>query len=342
MLFALGIERELAREGRLLLSQTFSFLRGEEWLVPLVLQTVKEHASSFSILSHPSHERPYFEIEVLFRGRKEKERFFASMAAFVAPFRLFGLREKYSEEDLYSLFWGDREWFRFFLREQPRHLIAIVIDDIGYNHSMAEKFLALPVKLNVAIFPHLSQSPSLARLARAQGKEVLVHLPMEAVDPQENSGEHFLLRHNASEDTVRHMLEEALRCIPQARGFNNHKGSLATQNDRLMRWCALFLREKGLYFLDSLTTPRSSACRVMRESGVPALQRDVFLDGEASVGYVLARLYETCALARKRGFAVAIGHPREATYEALRRFIHELPEDCELAFLSEIIDERGL
>ncbi|MGQ9622392.1 MAG: divergent polysaccharide deacetylase family protein [Candidatus Caldatribacteriaceae bacterium] len=341
VLFALGVEEELVRGGRLLLLQTLSLLGGEEWLAPLVLQIVKEHTSSFSLLSRPSHDRPYFEIEVVFGGRKEKERFLASMAAFVAPFCPFGLWERRSGDDLYSLFWGDREWFRFFLREQPKHLVAIVIDDIGYDHSMAEKFLALPVKLNVAIFPHLPQAPSLARLAKAQGKEVLIHLPMEAVDPQENSGEYFLLRHDASESTARHMLEEALRRLPQARGFNNHKGSLATQNDQLMRWCALFLREKGLYFLDSLTTSRSSAYRVMRESGVPALQRDVFLDGEPSVGYVLARLYETCVLARKRGFAVAIGHPKEATYEALRQFIHEFPRDCELVFLSEIIDERG-
>lgn len=336
VLFALGMEVRLFEEGQAVLARALSFLGTGDWLALLVLQEVKESGVSYSVLHRPSPEKPYFEVEVVFESRERGQRFIQRMEAFLFPFRPFGLRGEHPHSDFYQLLWGDREWFRFHLRLRKVFRVAIVIDDIGYDHSMAEKFFLLPVKLNVSLFPHLPGSARLAQLARERGKEVLIHLPMEAIDPRENSGERFLLRSTASREEVVKILEEAFRRIPQARGLSNHKGSKATQNWHLMEMCASVLREKGVYFLDSVTTSRSVAFLVMEKTGVPSLQRDVFLDGEKTVEYVLKRLHETLAVAKKRGFAVAIGHPERVTYEALRHFFQEPHPEYEFVFLSEI------
>lgn len=339
-LFALGVEEYLLQEGQSALSR-FSFLFSPgDWFVLFVFHELQRGGTPFSVLHPALPSEPYWEIEVTFTSAKERDSFLGRLEIFLAPFRPFGLSER-KKESVYELFWGNTLWFRFrfHLKEIPK--VAVVIDDIGYNPRIAERFFSLPVKLNVAVFPHAPYSIALARRAAQQGKEVLIHLPMEALSPGENSGERFLLRVGMAEEEIARLIGEAFERIPEARGVNNHKGSKATQDRRLMELCAAHFRKKGVYFLDSLTTPHSLAFQVMREMGVPALRRDVFLDGETDVGYVLRKLHEALAIAQRRGFAVAIGHPKEATYEALRKFLSESHSACEFVFLSEILGERG-
>uniref|UniRef100_A0A7V3YFH8 Divergent polysaccharide deacetylase family protein n=1 Tax=Candidatus Caldatribacterium californiense TaxID=1454726 RepID=A0A7V3YFH8_9BACT len=340
VLFALGLETRLFEEGQAALSRALFRGIGRE-LALLVLHEVRKNSLSFQVLRYPLPERPSFEVEVVLENARQRERLLKHLETLLAPLRPFGLWGKAVEDDDYRLFWGEEEWFRFSLRLRRVFRVAIVIDDIGYDVPMAEKFFSLPVKLNVAVFPHLPYGPHLARRAEESGKEVLIHFPMEAMDPGENSGERFLLRSGTPKEEVVRMLEEAFRRIPQARGLNNHKGSRATQDERLMALCALVLREKNAYFLDSLTTPRSVAFRVMKGMGVRALRRDVFLDGETTVEYVLKQLETTLAVARKAGFAVAIGHPKEVTYEALRRFLEKPHPEYEFVFLSEMFEDGG-
>ncbi len=340
VLFALGLETRLFEEGQAALSWALFRGVGRE-LALLVLHEVRKNSLSFQVLRYPLPERPSFEVEVVFENAWQRDRLFRHLEALLAPLRPFGLWGKGVGDDDYCLFWGEEEWFHFRLRLRQIFRVAIVIDDIGYAVAMAEKFFSLPVKLNVAVFPHLPHGPYLARRAEESGKEVLIHFPMEAVDPRENSGERFLLRSGTPKEEVVRMLEEAFRRIPQAKGLNNHKGSRATQDERLMALCALVLREKNAYFLDSLTTPRSVAFRVMRNTGVRALRRDVFLDGETTVEYVLRQLETALAVARKQGFAVAIGHPKEVTYEALKRFLGRPHPEYEFVFLSEMLGSGG-
>lgn len=339
VLFALGMEDYLSQEAQGALSRITSLFSPEDWLALLLLHELKKSGLSYSVLHPASPSEPYWEVEVVYRNPGERERLLGRLEAFLAPFRSFGLSGKEEGTHLYRILWGDKEWFRFCLRLRKVFRVAIVIDDIGYNPEMARKFFSLPVKLNVAVFPHAPYGPPLAEEAARNGKEVLIHFPMEALSSEENAGERFLLRVGMPQEEVARMLEEAFERIPQARGLNNHKGSKATQERRLMEICALYLRERGMYFLDSLTTPSSCAFRVMQEVGVPALRRDVFLDGETDVAYVLGKLRETLAVARRQGFAIAIGHPKKATYEALAKFLAQSHPEYEFVFLSEIFDE---
>lgn len=340
-LFALGVEEYLAYDGQSALSRLTSFFSPGDWLALLVFHELRQKKAAFSVRHVPSPQEPYWDVEVVVKNARERDAFLGRLEVLFAPLRPFGLSEKRKGDEVYELCWGDAVWFRFRFSFPKMFKVAIVIDDFGYNPEVAAKFFSLPVKLNVAVLPYAPYGPFLARQAAQRGKEVLIHLPMEALSQEENIGERMLLRVGMSKEEVARIMENAFERIPEARGLNNHKGSKATQDRRLMESCAMYLREKGVYFLDSLTTPRSLAFRVMKEMGVPALCRDVFLDGEGDVAYVLGKLRETLAVARRQGFAIAIGHSKEVTYEALRRFLSESHPEYEFVFLSEILSERG-
>ncbi|WP_369018642.1 divergent polysaccharide deacetylase family protein [Thermatribacter velox] len=231
-------------------------------------------------------------------------------------------------------------WLDFEVRLLPAYKLALIIDDFGYNSSVAQKFMDLPIRLNVAIFPHLQLSAFLSQLARDKGKEVLIHFPMEAQDPAQNKGESFMLKRGAAEESIEQMLEEAFSSIESARGLNNHKGSLATADAQLMqRFFAALSRRKGVYFVDSLTSSNSVACEVALEHGIPCLSRDVFIDGVLEEEYILGKLREAVSLAKRRGFAVAIGHANEITYNALSKFAKEIGQEQDLGwvFISDLL-----
>jgi polysaccharide deacetylase 2 family uncharacterized protein YibQ len=113
-----------------------------------------------------------------------------------------------------------------------------------------------------------------------------------------------------------------LASVPGAIGVNNHMGSLLTQAPGSMRVLLEALRPRGMFFVDSYTTERSVALRTAQELGVPATRRDVFLDPEPGEAAIAEQWQRLLALARKRGIALAIGHPNPITLAWLER---ELP-----------------
>ncbi len=104
-------------------------------------------------------------------------------------------------------------------------------------------------------------------------------------------------------------------------GVNNHMGSLFTESDEGMRLVTEAMRDRGLLFLDSLTSGRSVGEREARAAGVPATSRDVFLDNTDTAAEVEYRLSQAERVARETGSAIAIGHPRDATLNVLEAWI---------------------
>lgn len=206
--------------------------------------------------------------------------------------------------------------------DAPAPRIAVIIDDIGYRLDEGRRAVALPSAVALAVLPHAPHSMHLARAAHTSGKEVLLHLPMQALDAAETPGPGALALENTRLDAAA-VLAADLMAVPFARGVNNHMGSLLTRERTPMLWLMEELRARGsLYFVDSFTTADSVALATAREQGVPALRRDVFLDGELSADAIAAEWRRLLALARERGSAIAIGHPHSATLDLLER---ELP-----------------
>ncbi|MCU0293132.1 MAG: divergent polysaccharide deacetylase family protein, partial [Thermoanaerobaculaceae bacterium] len=196
-------------------------------------------------------------------------------------------------------------------------VLAIVLDDAGNSLDACRQLALLPAEVAVAVLPNTPHATAVAECLRAQGRELLLHLPMQPVPgegPGPGSGP---IEVELSETEVARRLDRALSLVPGVRGVNNHMGSLATADAPTMTALARALRPTGLYFLDSRTTPDSVAESVMHEHGVPALRRDLFLDVVDEPGAISRALHEAVDLARTEGSAVAIGHVHEQTLAVL-------------------------
>ena len=182
--------------------------------------------------------------------------------------------------------------------------VAVVIDDAGYSLQTLEPFLQYPGALTIAVLPNLPLSRETARMVAEAGKELIVHLPMEPVGG-EDPGPGAIMT-DQDEETILALLDRCFESVPGAAGANNHMGSLAMSDDRVMRVVMRYFSEHGKFFLDSSTTPDSRAPEWARYYGVPLLKRDVFLDNDAS--RISSRLDEGLEMADRQETTVLIGH----------------------------------
>jgi polysaccharide deacetylase 2 family uncharacterized protein YibQ len=222
---------------------------------------------------------------------------------------------------------------------QPAPRIAIIIDDLGYQFAAGHRAVALPGPVACAILPGTPSAARLAEAARASGKEVLLHLPLQSTD-RDGAPEPGSITLDTSREAFTDTFAAAMESVPFAVGVNGHRGSLLTRHPGHMGWLMEeILRAGGLYFVDSYTTHRSVALQIASERGVPAIKRDVFLDSDPAPDKVAREFERLKTLARQRGLAVAIGHPYPATLEFLERAIPALVEEgIELVPLRELID----
>jgi polysaccharide deacetylase 2 family uncharacterized protein YibQ len=216
-------------------------------------------------------------------------------------------------------------------------LVAIIIDDLGYQAGPGRRAIDLPGPLAYAILPATPRGEELARLAHERGKEVLLHLPLESVahdGPAEPGGIVLDMSREAFSDAF----STAIASVPNAVGVSSHRGSLLTRHPGHMGWLMDEISSRGsLFFIDSYTTHHSVALRIARESGIPAARRDVFLDHEPRRETILRELERLKTLARERGAAVAIGHPYPETLEVLEKALPALAEEgIELVPLSQL------
>lgn len=206
------------------------------------------------------------------------------------------------------------------LRQGGRPLISIVIDDMGLDRPRSRRAVALPARLTLSYLPYARDIGGQVRAARARGHELFLHLPMEAYSRAVDPGPRALSPASHPRETMRR-LRWALSRFDGFVGVNNHMGSRFTSDADGMRLVLKELARHRLIFLDSRTTPRSVARPIANALGLPFAARDVFLDDHQDGISVRARLQELERIARRRGHAIAIGHPRDRTLVALRNWL---------------------
>ncbi|GHG76217.1 hypothetical protein GCM10010919_30920 [Alishewanella longhuensis] len=213
--------------------------------------------------------------------------------------------------------------------------IAIIIDDIGYQKSDL-KMVALPYDLTFAVLPHTPYGKHAAELAFNQQKDVILHMPMEATN--QNALGPGALTHDMSRQQIHRTLELALADIPYAIGMNNHMGSLFTAQDEPMAWTMEYLRQRQLFFIDSLTTPKSTAKHYAAQHNVAILARHIFLDNEQNQRAIEKQFQQLLNIARRHQTAIAIGHPYPETYRFLQQRLPQLAaEGIELVAISSLL-----
>lgn len=205
--------------------------------------------------------------------------------------------------------------------------IAIIIDDLGYGLAAGERAIALPGPVACAILPGTPGAARLAASAARQGKEILLHLPMQSMH-REGVTEPGALTLDMSRTRLVDQFRAMLADVPHAVGVNNHRGSLLTRHPVHMQWLMEEIRAREpLFFVDSYTTHHSVALAMATESGVPAVKRDVFLDSDPAPERIRAEFRRLKALASRHGAAVAIGHPYDSTLGLLEELLPELAEE---------------
>ena len=214
--------------------------------------------------------------------------------------------------------------------------VAIVIDDVGYDIPLLQEFLQLEIPLTISILPNLPNSKKSARLASKAGREVILHMPMQ---PEKNLPmDSSFITVDLSSEEIEKRIEKALRSVPGAAGMSNHMGSLATQDRRVMDAVMSTIAKHNLFFLDSLTSPKSVACESARARGIPCLKRDVFLDNLDDANYVFEQVKKLVAIAKRKKKAIGIGHLKETTLEGLKLAIPYLEEEqIEVVPLSDLL-----
>ena len=199
--------------------------------------------------------------------------------------------------------------------------VALVIDDHGRSVDDLRLLTTLGVPVTYAVLPFETETPEVAAELLRRHAEILLHLPMEPKNGA-NPGPGALLE-RMTDDELRQKTIAALRAVPGAVGVNNHMGSLLSSEEGPMNTVLGEIGERRLFFLDSRTSAGSVGYKVATGLGIPAAERQIFLDGDPSPEAIRAQFQRLLELARSRGAAIAIGHPHPATLAVL---VSEVPK----------------
>lgn len=234
-------------------------------------------------------------------------------------------------------------WRRYAALTPPddgRPMVAIILDDLGMNLRRMDRVVALPTPLTLAILPYASGIDGWAGRARAAGHELMLHLPMEPSSGDEYPGPNALLA-DLEPSEIERRIEWSLARFEGYVGVNNHMGSRFTANEELMQLLMVRLRDRGLLFVDSLTTSASVGSELARSFGIPTASRDIFLDNEIDSARIAAQLAKVERCARRKGYCIAIGHPHLETLAVLERWLPTLQsKGLQLVPISAIIARR--
>ena len=223
---------------------------------------------------------------------------------------------------------GAQPWQKFAVPAPPtggKPMIAVIIDDMGVDRKRSERVMRLPGPLTISLMSYANDPDEQAAEARAHGHELMMHVPMEPLAEAMDAGPGVLKESLGAEEIRRQFIED-LGNFKGYVGINNHMGSRFTAYAPGMRIVMEELHRRGLLFIDSLTTEHSVGLALAQKAGVPTAGRNVFLDNLGDFAAVEGQLAKLEDVARKKGAAIAIGHPRDATIDALAAWLPTLQE----------------
>ncbi len=219
--------------------------------------------------------------------------------------------------------------------------IAIIIDDWGYNESHCQYLSQIQGPVTVSILPNLAHSVDVAECAYQNKKEVMLHLPLEPHHNLEKYPEGYIIRTSMSRAKVRELLKQALKGVPHAVGINNHMGSKATEDRRLMSIIFEELKKNNLFFVDSFVTNASVCAKLAKEMKIPFTQRDIFLDNRNDRPSIEKQFAQLARVAQARGYAVGIGHDRTLTLQIIKEQTETLRQDgFEIVTINRLINNQ--
>jgi polysaccharide deacetylase 2 family uncharacterized protein YibQ len=215
--------------------------------------------------------------------------------------------------------------------------LAVILDDLGSDRAAADAIFALPYPLTISVLPHHAHSVEIAEQAHRRGYEVLLHLPMQSVGNETPEAQE--LHPGMPADDIPVLFEQMIESVPNATGVNNHQGSEATADPALMEELMPVLQKWNLFYVDSRTTAATVAYDTAQRLGVRSAFRNVpFLDDVREVSAVRKQIELALRGAKEKGEAIAIGHPHQATLEALSEVLPQAEaRGVHLVYASDLV-----
>jgi hypothetical protein len=226
--------------------------------------------------------------------------------------------------------------------ERPKKTIArvaIILDDAGGEIPNYANICSVKLPLTISVIPELGTSKKVAKAMADAGFEVMLHLPMEPKNGKYARNYGGMVLCSSDDNDINNIVKNDLSSVKYAVGFNNHMGSKATEDERVMRNIFSSIKGRGLYFIDSKTTERSVATKVARSYGFLCAANNIFLDGETSEANIELRFKQLISMAKNNGTAIGIGHAtRPATINALKKLMPQYENDgIKFVYASELV-----
>ncbi len=215
--------------------------------------------------------------------------------------------------------------------------VAFIIDDIGYDISLAASFMDLEIPVCLSILPNAPYSKKIAAATVNKGGEILLHLPMEPKGyPRVNPGKGALMV-SMDRETIQKIVREDIIKFPGLKGVNHHMGSLFSEDYTKMKHVLDEVKKHDLYYIDSRTTDRTVAYKVAKALGVPAAEKKWFIDNDLSETALKYQMDRLLGFARYSGSAIGIGHPHKETLNILKIYTKQLIKSYEVVPVSELV-----
>ena len=223
-----------------------------------------------------------------------------------------------------------KDSYKYDLKTKPK--LVIIIDDV-VSKSQKDKILNIGYPITMAFLPPKSGHKESAIIAQNLPFH-MIHFPMQASKNFKNI-EVNTLNISDSYETIEARVKQLRVLYPNATYTNNHTGSVFTENYEAMDKLFRALKKYNFIFVDSRTTPNSVAKELSIKYQMPYIVRDTFLDNDRSFTAIQNQLKDAIRVAKKQGFAIAIGHPYEVTFQVLKESKHLL-NDVEPIFLNKL------
>ncbi len=246
------------------------------------------------------------------------------------------INNKNIKQALVELLNDDELFFKARLVRNSKPKIAIILDDWGYNTENFDYLETINYPFAISILPAHPYSKNAALIANKNKKLVMLHLPMEPKRKLPIEKETIMV--NMSESEIRFILNKIFSDIQFVAGVNNHQGSLATTDKRTMSIVMKILKEKNIFYIDSLTDSESVAFKTAREINLLTNKRDVFIDNKKEIEYNEGQLNQLKKVAKKKGYAIGIGHDDLVTLQVLQKNMPLLEaEGYEFVYVTELL-----
>jgi polysaccharide deacetylase 2 family uncharacterized protein YibQ len=224
------------------------------------------------------------------------------------------------------------------LHRTPR--IAFIIDDVGVYDIGALELKRLNIPITASILPDSPYAREEARWVREYGIPALLHIPMQ---PKNGNGQTYhrngTITMQSSDDEIRRLIRRAKEIVPAAEGVNNHQGSLVTASSSVMTRTLKIIKEEGLFFVDSRTIGNTVAYDIAKRLGIKTTYKDVFIDHIKSYSHSVSQIRRLVEIAMQKGKAIAIGHPNDSTFRAIRDSIKFIrARGVKIVYVSELLE----